>query len=137
MRTRLTVVVLALLVAVAGGCGGGSKKTTFTNANWDDIEFNAQTGKYNGSPVDIVAQVYFVADTERDAIWFMVYADFKTLNFRTLVKVPDPNFEVQQDQFVHVVGTIEQNAELPSMVMWDAGPVVVASKATVIQQPSG
>jgi hypothetical protein len=137
MRTRLTVVVLALLVAVAAGCGGGSKKTTFTNANWGDIEFNAQTGKYNGSPVDIVAQVYFVAETERDAIWFMVYADAAQENFRTLVEVPDGSFKVEQNDFVHIVGTIEQNTELPSMVMWDTGPVVVASKATVVPQPSG
>lgn len=135
MRTGL--VVLVVLAIVVAGCGGGAKKTTFTNANWGDIEFNAQTGKYNGSPVDIVAQVYFVADMEYDSIWFMVYADVAQLNFRTLVKVPNPNFKVQQDQFVHIVGTIEQDTELPSMVMWDTGPVVVASKATVVKQPSG
>jgi hypothetical protein len=135
MRTGL--VVLVVLAIVVAGCGGGAKKTTFTNANWGDIEFNAQTGKYNGSPVDIVAQVYFVADMEYDSIWFMVYADVAQLNFRTLVKVPDANFQVQQNQFVHIVGTIEQDAELPSMVMWDTGPVVVASKATVVKQPSG
>ena len=51
MRTRLAVlVVLAIVVA---GCGGSAKKTTFTNTNWGQLEFNAATGKDNGSPVEL------------------------------------------------------------------------------------
>lgn len=135
MRSRL--VLLALLVVVAAGCGGGHKKTTFTNANWGAIEFNAQTGKYNGSPVDFVGQVYLADLQEPGAVWFAVYADVKGLNFRTLVKYPDTHFLVQENQLVHVVGTVAQDTKTPDMIMWDTEPVVLASKATIVKQPSG
>ena len=48
MRTRVAVLVV-LAIAVAG-CGGGAKKTSFTNANWDQLEFNAQTGEVQRLP---------------------------------------------------------------------------------------
>jgi hypothetical protein len=135
MRTRLAVLVV-LAIAVAG-CGGGAKKTSFTNANWDQLEFNAQTGKYNGSPVDFVGQAFLVDLNEPGAVWFMVYADYKNLNFRTLVKYPYPNFRAEENNFVHVVGVVNQTTATPDMIMWDEGPIVVASKATVVPQPSG
>ena len=134
MRTRLAVlVVLAIVVA---GCGGG-KKTTFTNKNWGSLEFNAQQGKYNGSPVDFVGQAFLVDLNEPGAVWFMVYADYKRLNFRTLVEYPHPDFRIEENNFVHVVGVVDQTTATPDMIMWDEGPIVVASKATVVPQPSG
>jgi hypothetical protein len=135
MRTRLAVLVV--LAIVAAGCGGGGKKTTFTNANWDQLEFNAQTGKYNSSPVDFVGQAFLVDLNEPGAVWFMVYADYKRLNFRTLVEYPHPNYRIEENQFVHVVGVVDQTTATPDMIMWDEGPIVVASKATVVPQPSG
>jgi hypothetical protein len=135
MRTRLAVlVVLAIVVA---GCGGSAKKTTFTNTNWGQLEFNAATGKDNGSPVDFVGQVYLADLQEPGAVWFAVYVDYKHLNFRTLVKYAPTNFLVQENQFVHVVGTVEQSTATPDMIMWDNEPIVVASKATFVKQPSG
>ena len=124
--------VLALLAVVVAGCGGGGKKTTFTNANWSQLQFS--NGTYDGAPVDFTGQVYFVADRELDGIWLMVYADVKRQNFKTLVKVPDTNFQVQENELVHVVGVVDQKAQLPSMVMWDSEPIVVASSATVVTQ---
>ena len=129
-------IVLGLVCIVAAGCGGGSKKTTFTNGNWGELEYNAQQGEYDGSPVDFVGQVYLV-DTETDATWFAVYADPKRLNYGTLVELKDPSFRVAENDLVHVVGKVDQTAQIPDMVMWDTGPVVVANKATVVPASSG
>ncbi len=123
MRTRL--VLLAVLALVAAGCGG--KKTTFTNP----------MDKYNGTPVDIVGQVYLVYRDDPGAIWFAVYADVKDLAGKTLVKYPDPNFMVDENQLVHVAGVVNNDLQTPDMIMWDPDPVVLASKATVVTQPSG
>jgi len=129
------VIVLGLVCILAAGCGGG-KKTTFTNENWGELEYNAQQGKYDGSPVDFVGQVYLV-DTEADATWFAVYADATRLNYGTLVELKDSSFRVAENDLVHVVGKVDQTAPIPDMVMWDTGPVVVAKKATVVPPSSG
>ena len=114
MRTRFAL--LALLAVVVAGCGG--QKTT------------------KGSHVDIVGQVYLVHRDEVDAIWFAVYTD-KTQSAKMLVKYADPNFRVEENQFVHVVGVVDQNLETPNILMWDPDPVVLASEATVVTQPLG
>jgi hypothetical protein len=136
MRTCLAL--LALLAVVAAGCGGGgAKKTKFTNANWGELQFNVQQGMYNNSPVDFVGQAFLVDLNEPDGVWVSVYADYKNLNYRTLVKVPDTSFRIEQNQFVHVIGTVREDIATPDMLMWDSGPVILASEATVVPQPSG
>ena len=48
------------------------------------------------------------------ATWFAVYADVKDMAGQTLVKYPDPNFFVEENQLVHVVGVVDNDLRRPT-----------------------
>lgn len=125
--------LLAVVVLLAG-CGGGKQsepKTTFTNGNWADVQFNSATGKLDGSPVDVTGPVFLVDNQEPDGVWFAIYAD-KAQSFRVLVHYGDLSFQPEENDVVHVVGKIDQSMQTPDMVMWDEGPIVDAGKAKIL-----
>ena len=129
------LIALSLVALLAAGCGGGKgkPKTTFTNKNWADVQVNSASGKLDGSPVDLTGPIFLVDNQEPDGIWFAIYAD-KAQSFRVLVRYSDLSFQPEENDVVHVIGTIEQSTPTPDMVMWDAGPVVVAGKAKIISR---
>ena len=132
---RICVALVAALLLTVAGCGG-KKTVTFTSTNWGTLEVGAS--KYNGAHVDITGQVFLVDLEQPDATWFGIYADVKGLTWRTIVEVPRPNFMIQENQIVHVVGVVDQTLPKPDSVLgFDVEPVILASKATFIARPPG
>ena len=123
--------VVMLLAGLLLSACGAEQKTTFTNANWGDIQFSAASGDYDGSPVDVTGPVFLVDNQQDDGVWFAIYADAGQ-SFRVLVRYSNAGFRVMENQVVHVTGTIEQATPTPGMIMWEDGPVVDARTATIV-----
>ena len=66
--------------------GGGSTKTSFTNANYQTLVNHP--GKYDGAHVDATGQLQTVTTDEQQITWLLVYMDPKHASQATLVEVP-------------------------------------------------
>jgi hypothetical protein len=128
------VLVLALALAiVASGCGG--KQETFTSENFGTLM--SEPGKHDNAKVDVVGQVFLVDRESTNAVWIGIYADPKGMTWETMVKIPKATFFVEENQLVHVVGTVHQDLPKPvSMAGFDIEPVVLADTAAVTPSPS-
>jgi hypothetical protein len=125
MRILAAAAVAALLVS---GCGGGGQRTSFTNANYQTLVDHP--AKYDGAHVDIVGQVASSAHDEQGTLWLLVYADPAHASQTTLVEVPGGS-SVQEQQRVHVVGTVKSGLTVPfDLAGYQPAPIVQADKAT-------
>jgi hypothetical protein len=125
---HLRLALIAAIVLAIAGCG--SKPVTFTRANYSTLMSGAPS--YGGAHVDIVGQVFLVDREQLDFTWVAIYADPKNLTWETIVEIPEPNFSVQENQLIHVVGVVRPNLPRPvSMAGFDLEPVILASKATI------
>jgi len=132
---RLRLAFCFLLVIAAAGCGG-SKKTTFTNANYQTLINHP--GNYAGAHVDVVGQTQQVARDEQGVEWLLVYVDVKHASWATLVEVPNATSAISARQLVHVVGTVKQGLTVPfDLGGYENAPVVLADKATVATSTTG
>ena len=132
---RLLVALALGLVLAAAGCGG-SKKTTFTNENYQTLINDP--GKYAGARVDVVGQAEQVVRDPQGVEWLLVYADVKHASWVTLVEVPDAASAIGERQLVHVVGTVKQGLSVPfDLGGYETAPVVLADKATIATGTTG
>jgi hypothetical protein len=123
---RLAVLLLA--VVALGGCGGGdnegaatdsettkesttttpSEGMTWTNENWATVV--SDPGNYEGDSVNLVGRVFSVERNE-DAVGLQVWMDAKNSDQNTIVGYGDPAFQVAEDDYVRVTGTVGEKFE--------------------------
>jgi hypothetical protein len=89
------------------GCGGESKakpKTTFTPNNFAVLA--SAPDQYKGSHVRFVGKVFRV-ERDTEGTYLQVWADPKNSEWNTLVGIGDPSLDVNEDDYVRVVGTVK------------------------------
>jgi len=77
----------------------------FTRENW--AELLADSEAHIGARAEIVGRLLESPRRRDDGVSFQMYADPKNYDWNTSVSFPDPFVEVEIDDFVRVVGTVE------------------------------
>lgn len=122
VKSWLGVVVLGVIVlslpSIAVACGGGSSSSgsgsspagmssseTFTRLNWASLDSNADAHK--GAKVDIVGQVFTAPERDDKGTYIQMWSDPQNSEWNTIVAIPDPNFQVNDQDYVHITGTVK------------------------------
>lgn len=122
----LVVVLVAGSVLIAAGCGGGSTASeqggtgsgtaaeqsgaggsgeSFDRSNWALL--NSDPDAHKGASVDFVGKVFTTPERDADGTYLQVWADPENSEWNTIVGIHDPNFQVSDGDYVHVVGTVK------------------------------
>ena len=126
--TRLTAACVTILLAAAlAGCGSGnttSKAKTAADAgsasattkpdssesfdrnNWEDRSLLSPHAD-KGALVDFVGKVFIAPERDAQGNDVQVWEDPQNDENNTIVAYADPNFQVQDGDYLHVVGTVK------------------------------
>jgi len=146
---RLSAIVVAAVLLVASGCGSGSDESsgtppstaetsetstdsssgeTYTNDNWALVV--SDPDEYKGESADLIGKVFSI-EHDADAVALQVWADSDNSEQNTIVGYKDPNFQVADQDYVHVKGTIEGKYEGENL--FGAKVTVPVVKATSLE----
>lgn len=113
------------------GRGSSVTKQMFTRSNWALLQTDPDAQK--GARVDIVGKVFIAPQRDANGTYWQMYADPKNSEWNTIVAIRDPNFSIQEDAYVHVVGIVKgtfdgTNAFGAKLTV----PSIIANQATVV-----
>ena len=120
---RITAAGAAIMVVAAvAGCGGTSSKPTTTAAaaptttaasassesfDRDNWELESDPSAHKGASVDFVGKVFTAPERDAKGVYLQVWEDARNSENNTIVAYADPSFQVQEEDYVHVVGTVK------------------------------
>jgi len=83
--------------------------------------------------VDIVGKVFISPEKDVKGTYWQMWSDPKNNEWNTAVAIADPNFQISNDDYVHVVGTVKGKVGGKNAFGADVTAVgVLATKATVV-----
>jgi hypothetical protein len=131
----LRAVLLGCVVSALAGCGGGGGSETestesFTNATWGTVVANPDD--YEGATAELVGQV-FTVERDEDGTYLQVWMDTRNSDQNTAVAYRDPQFAVDDQDYVRVKGTVSEALEGENAFGADLTiPTVVADTLEVV-----
>lgn len=120
------LVIIALLIALLAACGSEESNSGSANSgdeSTDDTEtsiaetplteqeFNqmfSDPDQFKGSAVEFTGQV-FTVENDAEGVYLQVWADPTNVDQNTLISYEDPNFEVSEEDFVVISGTVRES----------------------------
>lgn len=104
---------------------------SFTQANWAVLQTDPDSHK--GARVDIVGRVFIAPQRDAKGTYWQMWSDPKNSDWNTLVGIANPDFQIAQDQYVRVIGTVKGKYEGTNAFGGNVRAVeVVADQATVV-----
>lgn len=98
----------------------------FTQKNWAELVSDPDARK--GAKVSIVGQVFVAPEKDENGVYWQMWADPKSSNWNTLVTYAHPDFEVDEQDFVKVVGEVEGQYEGTNLMGADVTAVKVTAR---------
>lgn len=124
MRRTTAACAVILLTAIVAGCGGASTKSaatttaaptttaeqiasseSFDRNNWDLLA--SDPAAHKGASVDFVGKVFTSPERDAKGVYLQVWEDAQNDENNTIVGYNHPDFQVQDGDYVHVVGTVK------------------------------
>ena len=116
MIKRWTSILIGLifvtLILAFTGCSGSktastenSTKEPLTNEKWTEVNTNPDS--FKGDPVDIIGKIFIAPEKDKNGTYFQMYTDPKNSEFNTIVAINDPNSNIKDGDYVHVIGKIK------------------------------
>jgi hypothetical protein len=116
MKRIFSVTFFLMLVFSLAACS--SSEDTSSNTNQKEkksselltkeefTKMYSDPKEYKGSKVDFYARVFVEPEKDEDGTYLQVYADDNDER-NTIVGIEDPDLQVEADDIIHVVGTVE------------------------------
>jgi hypothetical protein len=113
VRRHFALLALAGLALLTPSCGGGSdseadSSESFTNATWGTVV--SEPDDHEGAAAELVGRV-FTVERDEDATYLQVWMDVENNEQNTVVVTPDPQFQVETEDYVRVSGTVGEPLE--------------------------
>jgi len=116
--------------ASGGPASSSSGAEHFDRSNWALLQTDPNAHK--GASVDIVGKVFTSPQRDARGTYWQMWSDPKNNEWNTVVGVADPNFQIAQDQYVHVTGTVKGQYQGKNLLGGDVNAVeVLASRADI------
>lgn len=127
---KLLFISIILITLILGACGSNDEKSTNNEGKNEDS--NASEGKiieesdiaklytspkkFKGYSYSFVGKVFSTPEKDNDGVYLQIFADPKNSEYNTIVAFQDPNFEVNDGDYVKVDGVIEDEFEGENML---------------------
>ena len=93
----------------------------------------ADPSAFVGRPVVLTGIVFTTPETDEENIYFQMFSDIANYDGNTVVAYADPDFDLEEDCYVRVVGTVGEMFEGESMTGATLNvPTVIASSVEVV-----
>jgi hypothetical protein len=131
---KASVLLLLSGIVVLAGCGGGSSEPesteSFTNETWGTVV--SDPASHEGATVELVGRVFGVQRDE-DGTYMQVWMDPKNSEQNTIVGHKQPDFQVAEEDYVRVKGTVGEEFEGENLFGAELTvPTVLASSVEVV-----
>jgi hypothetical protein len=99
---------------------------SFDETNWGLLATDPD--KYEGAHVDIIGKVFIAPERTTDAVAWQMWASPNDSEWNTLVKIDDPNFQIEDGDYVRVVGTVAGSYEGQNLMGGTVQAVVILAE---------
>lgn len=112
MKKALLFSSLVALSLALSGCGGGSGTTASNQKEATPLstqeysQMYTDPTKFKGRKVDFYLKVFREPEKDEKGTYIQAWADPKSSNGNTLIAYADPNFQVKDGDYIHVVGVV-------------------------------
>ena len=90
-------------------------------------------GSYIGSTVELTGQVFAGVEYDSDGVYFQMWADPENIDLNTVISFPDPEFELEDGDYVKLTGEVWDVFEGQNMMGGTIiAPAILANKLEIL-----
>lgn len=85
---------------------GGSQEVKVPLTSDELRSMYSDPSSYKGSYVELYGEVFGEIESDKDGVYFQMYADPENWSWNTIIELPDPGFQLESGQYVKVIGEV-------------------------------
>jgi hypothetical protein len=110
MKRSITVFLILLLSVVLFAACSSEPVSTEPLTDEEIAQMYTDPAAFKGRPVTLTGKVFLV-ERDADAVYMQVYQDPENYENNTIIGYADPDFDVEDDDYIKVTGTVEDEFE--------------------------
>lgn len=120
MKRAIPILVSLTLILGLTACGSTEPEVPFEDltplSDTELAHLYSSPKDYVGSRVNLVGQVFTTVDRDENGVYFQIFADPKNMDWNTYVMCAEPDFQVEQDDYVVIDGLMYDVSEGENML---------------------